>query len=55
VKARRKRFTLDDARIELQASEEELAQALKEKHVLIIDGAYTWRVSLRIHDTKADG
>jgi sister chromatid cohesion protein DCC1 len=40
-KARRKPFTLDQARIELQASEEELAQALKEKHVLIIDGDNT--------------
>ncbi|KAI0256129.1 sister chromatid cohesion protein Dcc1 [Lactifluus subvellereus] len=37
--AKRKRFTLDHARIELQASEEELVQALKEKHVLIIDDA----------------
>ncbi|KAF8482774.1 sister chromatid cohesion protein Dcc1 [Russula ochroleuca] len=38
-KAKRKRFTLEDAQIELQASEQEIAQALKEKHMLIIDGA----------------
>ncbi|KAI9509500.1 sister chromatid cohesion protein Dcc1 [Russula earlei] len=38
-KVRRRRFTLDEARTELQASERELAKALKEKHVLIIDGA----------------
>ncbi|KAI0302768.1 hypothetical protein BC826DRAFT_1089810 [Russula brevipes] len=34
-----KRFTLDEARMELQASEQGLAQVLKEKHVLIIDDA----------------
>ncbi|KAH9961376.1 sister chromatid cohesion protein Dcc1 [Russula dissimulans] len=38
-KAKRKRFTLDDARTAFQTSERELAQALKEKHILIIDGA----------------
>ncbi|KAI0000385.1 sister chromatid cohesion protein Dcc1 [Russula vinacea] len=37
--AKRKRITLDDAQMELQASEQEIAQALKEKHMLIIDGA----------------
>ncbi|KAF8263504.1 hypothetical protein EI94DRAFT_1832278 [Lactarius quietus] len=36
--AKRNRFTVDQARAELQASEQELAQALKEKHVLILDG-----------------
>ncbi|KAI9461279.1 sister chromatid cohesion protein Dcc1 [Lactarius psammicola] len=35
--AKRKRFTVDQVRAELQASEQELAQALKEKHVLILD------------------
>ncbi|KAH9176582.1 sister chromatid cohesion protein Dcc1 [Lactarius sanguifluus] len=35
--AKRKRITVDQARAELQASEQELAQALQEKHVLILD------------------
>lgn len=34
---RKRRFTVDQARAELQASEQELTQALKEKHVLILD------------------
>jgi len=37
--AKRKRFTLDEARMELQASEQQLAQVLEQKHVLIIDDA----------------
>ena len=37
-KAKRKRFTLEDAQVELQASEQEIARALKDKHVLTIDG-----------------
>jgi sister chromatid cohesion protein DCC1 len=36
--AKRERFTVHQARTELQASEQELAQALKEKHVLVLDG-----------------
>ncbi|KAH9056583.1 sister chromatid cohesion protein Dcc1 [Lactarius vividus] len=36
--ANQKRFTVDQARAELQASEQELTQALREKHVLILDG-----------------
>ncbi|KAH8994018.1 sister chromatid cohesion protein Dcc1 [Lactarius akahatsu] len=36
--AKRKRITVDQARAELQASEQELAQALREKHILILDG-----------------
>ncbi|KAH9083683.1 hypothetical protein EDB83DRAFT_2330521 [Lactarius deliciosus] len=35
--AKRKRITVGQARAELQASEQELAQALQEKHILILD------------------
>jgi len=35
--AKGKQFTIDQARAELQASEQELAQALREKHVLVLD------------------
>ncbi|KAH9017071.1 sister chromatid cohesion protein Dcc1 [Lactarius hengduanensis] len=35
--AKRKRITVDQARAELQASEQELTQALQEKHILILD------------------
>jgi sister chromatid cohesion protein DCC1 len=52
VKAKRNRFTLDQARVELQASEEQLAEALKEKHILIIDGIYAKRLSLQIYERQ---
>ena len=37
-KAKRKRVTLENAQVELQASEQEIAQALKDKQILTIDG-----------------
>jgi hypothetical protein len=55
VKAKRNRFTLDQARIELQASEEELAEALKEKHILIIDGNISNGSPCKSRNDKADG
>jgi hypothetical protein len=39
-KAKRKQFTLEDAQVELQASEQEIWQALKDKHILTIDGEF---------------
>jgi hypothetical protein len=53
MKAKQKRFTLEDAQIKLQASEQEIAQALKEKHMLIIDGEIPLRRILACAHTLA--
>jgi hypothetical protein len=37
-KARRKRFTLEDSQVEVQAGEQEISQALEDKRILSIDG-----------------
>jgi hypothetical protein len=39
-KAKRKRFTVEDAQVELQASEQEISQVLKDKHILTIHGEF---------------
>ncbi|KAI0063592.1 hypothetical protein BV25DRAFT_1824151 [Artomyces pyxidatus] len=38
-KIKRRRFTYEQARMELQASEQELVKALKDRHILVIDDA----------------